>query len=278
MVCIFGYGNTPPCVLIQLQNKSKGVIQMENSRFRKQRLRKLNKGKRKRLGFWETVMLKLTGYRDGKKGLPRVIDDNVWYSPFMNREVNSYEEFCSHTWGGLQIENEERYAELKELTDVIQQKKIQLEVAKEKLMIAYQDAKNSEVFRKNGEDKLTDSQVRARRNFEKEKRLVPEKKKVSDLEHELKKVEKSFFNLYSKLVEDSNTTRLICQRVKEHTHMRVDMYWNSMLIYHPDGMTIPAVPVLNLRNDAEEEYFRLHRDLMTQVAAIRKDVYEKEGA
>ena len=48
----------------------------------------------------------------------------------MNRDVNSYEEFCSHIWASLQIENEGVYVKLEKLMDKIQQEKKLLDTAK----------------------------------------------------------------------------------------------------------------------------------------------------
>ena len=69
---------------------------MDRRKLRKQRHKKLGNGKGKKVRFSESIGLKIIGCRDGRKGFPRLTDDNAWYSTFMNREVNSYEEFCSH--------------------------------------------------------------------------------------------------------------------------------------------------------------------------------------
>ena len=98
--------------------------------------------------------------------------------------------------------------------------------------------KEGETFRKKGEDKLTDAQVKTRRKAEKEKNLLPLKSKVAGLEQELKEAEEAFAGLHSKLIEDDNTTRLICHRVKDHILMRIDVYWNSALMRHPEGADI----------------------------------------
>ena len=257
--------------------RGKEAVSVGREKMRKQRYKKVNTGKGKKLGFFESINLKIKGFCDGYKGFPRQTDKNDWYSPFMNQEVNSFEEFCSHTWGSLQIENEGEYARLEELMDGIRQKKRLLEAAKADFAVAATRENDSESARKKGEDKLTDAQIRARRKAEKEKKLAPVKKKVAGLEQELKNAEEAFSALHSKLVEDDNTTRLICHRVRDHIQMRLDVYWNSALRRHPDGASVPVVPVIELKDEAEEVYLRPHKVLMKRAAAIH-DTIQDEAA
>lgn len=257
--------------------RGKGAVSVDREKMRKQRYKKVNTGKGKKVGFFEFIDLKIKGFCDGCKGFPRQTDKNDWFSPFMNQEVNSFEEFCSHTWGSLQIENEGEYARLEELMDGIRQKKGLLEAAKADFTAADKRENDSESARKKGEDKLTDAQIRARRKAEKEKKLAPVKKKVAGLEQELKNAEEAFSALHSKLVEDDNTTRLICHRVRNHILMRLDVYWNSALRCHPDGASMPVVPVMELKDEAEEAYLSLHKVLMKRAAAIR-DAIQDEAA
>ena len=257
--------------------RGKEAALVDREKMRKQRYKKVNNGKGKKIGSFEAICLKIRGFCDGHKGFPRQTDSNDWYSPFMNQEANSFEEFCSHTWGSLQIENEGEYARLEELMYDIRQKKGLLEVAKADFTAADKRENDSESARKKGEDNLTDAQIRARRKAEKEKKLAPVKKKVAGLEQELKNAEEAFSALHSKLVEDDNTTRLICHRVRDHILMRLDVYWNSALRRHPDGASMPVVPVIELEDEAEEAYLSLHKILMKRAAAIR-DAIQDEAA
>lgn len=254
--------------------RGKEAALVDREKMRKQRYKKVNNGKGKKIGSFEAICLKSRGFCDGHKGFPRQTDKNDWFSPFMNQEVNSFEEFCSHTWGNLQIENEGEYARLEELMDGIRQKKRLLEAAKADFAVAATRENDSEFARKKGEDNLMDAQIRARRKAEKEKKLAPVKKKVAGLEQELKNAEEAFSALHSKLVEDDNTTRLICHRVRNHILMRLDVYWNSALRSHSDGASMPVVPVLELKDEAEEEYLSLHKVLMKRAAAIRDAIQD----
>lgn len=255
--------------------RGKEDASVDREKMRKQRYKKVNTGKGRNVGFFEGTGLKIKGFFDGRKGFPRQTDKGDWYSPFMNQEVNSFEEFCSHTWGSLQIENEGEYARLEELMDGIRQKKGFLEVARADLDVAVKRENDSESVRKRGEDKLTDAQVSARRKAEKDKKLAPVKRKVEGLEQELKDAEEAFSDLHSKLVEDDNTTRLICHRVRDHMLMRLDVYWNSSLRRHPEGASMPVVPVLDLTDEAEEAYLRPHKELMKHAAAIHDAIQDE---
>ena len=257
--------------------RGKEAASVNREKMRKQRYKKVNTGKGKKVSFFEAIVLKIKGFCDGRKGFPRQTDMDDWYSPFMSQEVNSFKEFCSHTWGSLQIENEGEYARLEKLMDGIRQNKRLLEAAKADFAVAVKRESDSEYARKRGEDKLTDTQIQARRKAEKEKKLAPVKSKVAGLEQELKDAEEAFSDLHSKLVEDNNTTRLICHRVRDHVLMRLDVYWNSALRRHPEGASMPVMPVLELKDEAEEEYLNLHKVLMKRAAAIH-DAIQDEAA
>ena len=262
--------------------RGKEAASVDREKMRKQRYKKVNTGKGKKVGLFESIGLKIKGFCDGRKGFPRQTDKDNWYSPFMNQEVNSFEEFCSHTWGNLQIENEGEYARLEKLMDGICQKRVLLEAARTDLAVAIKRENELGSVRKRGEDKLTDAQVRVRRKAEKDKKLAPVKSKVAGLEQELKDDEETFSDLHSKLGEDDNTTRLICHRVRNHVLMRLDVYWNSALRCHPDGASLPVVSALELEDEAEEAYLRPHKELMKRAAAIhdaiRDEAAEKEVA
>ena len=93
----------------------------------------------------------------------------------------------------------------------------------------------------------------------------------------MKNAEEAFSALHGKLVEDDNTTCLICHRVRDHILMRLDVYWNSALRRHPDGASMPVVPVIALEDEAEEAYLSLHKVLMKHAVAIH-DVIQDEAA
>lgn len=238
------------------------------NKIRRKRYRGLNNGKRKGLNLVELLKLNFLGRRDGRKGLPRTAEDNVWGSPFIDSELQAYEEFCSRTWGGLQIENEDRYARLEELTNILQSKEKLLKDARSELSELIREENLLEPVRKRGEDKLTEAQVKARRYAEREKRMLPIRRKVTCLEGEIETNLEEFAELHSGLLEDDNSTRLICNRVKDHVLMRMDTYWNAALLQHREGNSMPTVPLIDFKNAAEEIYMKPHKELMARANNI----------
>ena len=77
------------------------------------RLTNLKRGKVKRVGFFERIWLRIAGYKDGKRNLPRD-GESGWMSPHLDKEVHSYDEFASRMWDRLQVEEEEDYVRLGE--------------------------------------------------------------------------------------------------------------------------------------------------------------------
>ena len=266
---------------VSTKRKKKAALAFK-AKMSKQRHKKLNTGKGKKIGIFESIGLKIKGACDGRNGFPRQTDNKDWYSPFINQEVNSFDEFCSHMWASLQIENERQYARLEKLMDGIHLKKHLLEDARADIVLLVKNENISESVRKIGEEHLTDTQVLSRREAEKEKKLAPLKSKVAGLEQELQAAEEAFLELHSQLIEDDNTTRLICHRVRDHILMRLDVYWNSALRHHTDGVSMPVVPMLELEDEAEEVYFRPHKELMKRADAIHDAIQgessEKEVA
>lgn len=102
---------------------------MKNNKQKTTRLSSLKKGKVKRIGFFERIGLKIAGYADGKRNLPRD-GASGWMSPHLDKEIRSYDEFASQMWGRLQVEEEEDYARLGELMDSIAHTKSLLDEAK----------------------------------------------------------------------------------------------------------------------------------------------------
>ena len=200
---------------------------MKNKQMRNSRISKLGKGKVKGVGFFEGILLKITGRIDGARNLPRECGDGHWISPHLDREVRSYDEFSSRMWGQLQIEEEDEYARLGVLMDSLVHTKSQLESVEADLATALSCEAGVDTSRKHGESKLTDAQVTARRANERAKRLAPLRSRISTLQSKLVAEVDEFSSLRNKIIEDNNSTRMICARVKDHLLQRMDVYWNS---------------------------------------------------
>lgn len=237
------------------------------------RLRSLDKGKIKNMGIIEKIRLKLAGNSDGARGFPRCSEGNKWQSAFIDKEVNAYEEYCSRIWGSLQIEAESDYKRIGELIDSINHLWIELEKAKENLS----NQSNHDEFlsvRKKGEDRLTESQVKARRAREQNKRLAPARNKIAELESKIAAQTEELIELKNAVDEANNTNRMICNRLKDHTFQRIDIYWNYALRKHPDALIMPTVPYVDLSYDAEMVFITPHLELMQRTDKLMQLISE----
>lgn len=248
---------------------------MKNTQQKKARIINLRRGKVKRIGLFEKLWLKIAGYFDGKRNLPRE-SDYGWISPHMDKEVHSYDQFSSQMWGHLQIEEEEDYARLGQLMDSIAHTKSLLDEAEGALEEAEAREKDADISRKKGESKLTDAQVTARRSNEKAKRLAPLKGRVSSLKSKLTSEIDEFSQLRNKIIEDNNSTRMICNRVKDHIYQRLDIYWNAAMHKHSDKAHMPVIPCVNVASRSEDVYMEPHKILMQKAEMISKELSSDE--
>ena len=249
---------------------------MKIKQMKDSRISKLGKGKVKGIGFFEGILLKITGRIDGARNLPRECGDGNWLSPHLDREVRSYDEFSSRMWGQLQIEEEDEYAHLGVLIDSLVHTKSQLESAEADLAAALSYEVGVDTSRKHGESKLTDAQVTARRANERAKRLAPLRKRVSDLQSKLVAEEDEFSALRNKIIEDNNSTRMICARVKDHLLQRMDVYWNSAMLKHSENARMPAVPSIEVTSRAEDIYMEPHKALMQRAELLSQSLSKEE--
>lgn len=248
---------------------------MKNTQQKNARILSLRKGKVKRIGFFENLWLRIAGYFDGKRNLPRE-SDLGWISPHMDKEVRSYDEFSSRMWGRLQVDEEEDYARLGELMDSIAHTKSLLDEAKSTLDEAEIKEKSADNSRKKGESKLTDAQVTARRSNEKAKRLAPLKNSVNSLQSKLTAEIDEFSQLRNKIIEDNNSTRMICNRVKDHIYQRLDIYWNAAMHKHSDKAHMPVIPCVKVASRSEDVYMEPHKILMQKAEMISKELSSDE--
>lgn len=253
---------------------------MKNDQMKNSRISKLSKGKVKGVGFFEKIGLKIAGFIDGRRSLPRENPVGGWNSPHLDREVRSYDEFSSRMWGHLQIEEESAYAHLGELMDSLVHTRTLLKKAEYELEEAARGEKSVDTSRRYGESKLTEGQVIARRANERAKRLTPLKARVSSLQNKLSGEIDEFSTLRNRILEDNNSTRMICNRVRDHLHQRMDVYWNAALRKHPDNARMPVVPCIQVESRAEAVYMEPHTLLMQRAELLSQILSddEKEAA
>lgn len=244
---------------------------MKNKSLKNSRVSNLDKGKVKGVGFLESIPLKIAGRNDGKHGLPRE-SDGKWTSPHIEREMRSYDEFASRMWGKLQIEEEKDYARLEELMNSVVHIKTQLDSAENEFTKAKASENVVDNTRKNGESKLTEAQVTARRAKESEKRLTPVKNKVSSLETKLTSEIDEFSAVRAKIIEDNNSTRMICNRVRDHLYQRLAIYWNSALHNHSESTKMPVLPCVDIIFHSEDIYMKPHYKVLMEKAELLSEI------
>lgn len=250
---------------------------MKHKQIKDTRLYRLGHSKVKGIGCFEMIRLKIAGYIDGKRSLPRKNPSGDWISPHLDREVRSYDEFAFRMWGRIQIKEEAAYAHLGELMDSLVHTRTLLEDAVAELEKATEhEEKTAATSRKHGESKLTEAQVVARRANELAKRLAPLKRHVSSLQSKLTSEIDEFSKLRNKILENNNSTRMICNRVKDHLHQRMDVYWNAALRKHPDNTSMPAVPCMEVESRAEGVYMEPHKFLMQRAELLSQTLSDDE--
>lgn len=179
-------------------------------------------------------------------------------------------------WGRLQIEAEEDYVKLGHMVDAIELTKQLLKEARVSFAEAEELERDVAIYRKKGESNLTEEQVSARRSNESVKRLAPFKDRVSSLENKLASEIDNLSQLYHKIVENNNSTRLICNRVRKHVCQRIDTYWNAALLKHYDKEKISVVPCVEIGSHSEAIYMEPHESLMQKVEMLIKTFINDE--
>lgn len=229
--------------------------------------RLLARGKARRIGWLEAIPLKLAGHRDGTRGLPKKDDAGEWASAVLSRESHSFKEFCDRTWGRLQIDLAEQFSRLGYLAEEAERLENRLEEIREELEKAEGNTTSDSLAeRHRGEELLSENQIKHRRTRENERRLQPYRSARRTIETRLRECLQEAIAIRSEITEANNATRLICERVMDHTRQRLDVYWQSALVSHPEGERIPAVPSVRLVPEAELVYFQQHRPFLEDAA------------
>ena len=148
--------------------------------------------------------------------------------------------------------------------DSIKQKKLLLKHAQKEVGIAMKNESRMGIIRKIGEEKLNDNQIRVRRMNEQDDRLEPYRRQIGVLEGELKSMLEELSGIRYRLVEEYNTTIMICKRIKNHTLQRLDVYWDASFHKHPDKALMPTVPNVSLPVEAEGVYTNIHKMLLNK--------------
>lgn len=247
---------------------SKEVIQINKSHIHSKRLKNLHKGKAKSLGPIEKVTMTYAGWIDGKRRLLRCNENGLWQSSILKQEVDSYEEFCAEQMGRLKLQEEDEFKRMNILFDQVIPLRKKLFEAKRIL----KKVMNEEVDltrRKEGEDKLTEVQVIARRNRERDKALQPFKDEVVKYDKELSYTIESIFISLSQIKESFDSTIKITNRLLQHSQRRIDIYWRSAMRYISE---LPALPNIVFSNMSEQLFSDHYEKLVEKAENLRVEL------
>ena len=236
--------------------------------------RLLKKARGEKIGFVESIPLRIAGRCDGAKGLPKPDADGVWASSVSTKEIHSYKEFCDRAWARVQLDLSEDYSRLEFLSEMMAVLKEQLDTAKKHL----DEANTGELVdkeRKSGEELLSATQVRNRRAREHHKTLSPFRDTVHSLEVEIRELLQEATVIRSRIIEVTNGTRMICEKAKDHTRQRIDVYWNATLKNHPQKESVPVTPTIRMLPDAEIVNTKAHRRLLEELEDITTHLVPK---
>ena len=215
---------------------------MNHKKVYQKRLQSLDKGKAKSLGPVEKLTMRYAGWVDGKHGLLRCSQNGDWQSSVLKQEVDSYKRILRWSDGTLKVRGRGR-------------------VQKAQYSFRYGCSAENKPYcrqtgfkerpcrrcrphrRKEGEESLTEVQVAARRNREREESLLPFKRAVAESEKALSDTIEAIFTSLSQVTESFDSAAKITNRVLQHHQRRIDVYWRSAMRHVPD---LPALPERNI--------------------------------
>lgn len=227
--------------------------------------------KQQPVGVCDAIYLKWIGKRDGSKSLPRKSEEGIWMSPFIDKQMHDYQEQCSVAWETLQIRQEDEWVKLSEMVDSLTDKKKQLDFAIENLSSLLRQKDAAESDRKHGEKKLNDAQVKARRMREKNQRLSVYRNRVNMVSKEYEDQLKEVSTTFCKVTEQIYSTKMACNRMKEHLYKRLDVYWNAALTNHNQKETMLTVPYVEISVNSETDYMQLHSQLIQRIKGLKEE-------
>lgn len=254
--------------LVNNNISGRGTAGMDKANLRNKRLESLDKGKTKSLGLIEKWTMKYAGWIDGRKGLLRYNTDGTWQSSVLKQEVDSYEEFCAEQIGRLKLEEEDEFKKMNILFDEVIPLRKKLSDAKEKLEKA-QVIDTDLSLRKEGEENLTEVQVAARRNRERDEQLQPLKDAVTKYDKALSDTVEAIFASLSQVKESFDSTVKIMNRILQHSQRRIDVYWRSAMHHMSD---LPALPEVEFSNKSEQAFASHYDKVVTRAEKLREEL------
>ena len=264
-----------------MRQKADYTLSPDDSRTRLERLsprlqnaltRQLTAGKPRRLGLAETLLLKRAGAADGRNGMPRETAPDQWTSSLISKEISAYEEFCSRVWGEQQVKLHWAHARCDSLVDDILDLTAKISEARAALPPEEPPALSR---RKRGEEELSEAQVEARRGREATKRAAQSRAGLVRLTQTRDERLAELSLLHGFITESGNAARLVCQRVRDHTRQRLNVYWRAALRVHPDNGRMPAAIDPLGSSDAERTYLAKFERRNATVAELLQTYRDK---
>lgn len=232
---------------------------MIKSKFSRYMMRSLKRGKKAKLCLSEMFILAVSGYKDGKCGLPKVDAAGEWTSPKIQKERNACCESQRKIYGTLQIRLEKEYRRANQLADKLEVYERRLNELK---MQQQERPAEEELRRRRGEEALSDMQVQRRRQREYERMREKYNVAEAELREKLETDLEELIEVKSYLFQMNREADLVSDRIMSHTQQRIDFYWDAAM--HADPKVCQEMPVT-------------YRSLpIPEVTAEHRSVHEKE--
>ena len=218
--------------------------------------KKIETKKLERISIKDRAYQSFCGKRDGKAGIPRLDEKGCVSSPHIDKEIQVFENECSYQYAehSRELQKYHRMAEdnLAWIEDGARRLR---ELRKNNPGEADGDFLSA---RKNGEDELTDSQIRERRGREWKRINKDYYDQIHSIETNLSECYRALIMLRNMITEADNVTELIVERYKYRTAEALNIYWEEVLKHHPKGISFPSKPDYRLDAVSRDIYRERH--------------------
>jgi len=206
------------------------------------------------------------GKRAGKKGLPRIDENGNYTSPDISEIMHSYDEYESAIWAQHQTDSIEKLSSLREHLCRVGDIEQEISISRKELEEFCKESEKIPIVRKNGEEKLSEAAVYARRTRDSVRQKAALSGRITTLKNELSSHIREIAVLRSWFYEADNATRMVSQKVANHTQRLLDCLWNGALKTHPDRDSLPAAPNVQLTPRGEILFFEFHEEMILKEA------------
>lgn len=245
-------------------------------KFTAYKSRKLTRKKARQLGLVESFRMVRIGRKDGRIGLPKPDEQNKWSSPQLRKESDAYREFHAAAWARAEIELANIHVEAENLFREIRRSEKQLEAL---LVAAPSEITTEQLNRRySGEETLDVDVINARRRKEYAKENAQFAAKKQGLETYLEQAYVRMLKLNAQIMQVEGATRLTCEKVRNHSMLRIDAYWQGTHKTHAKADSLPPEPLFICPDSKSEElYLSAHEVRDEEVRQMRKRLAEIQG-